>query len=154
VRQRDDGLAAFFAGLREQRRLEETGLSYDEALAERQRIGDERVMAAVAKRRAEVRGFMREAHGIEMRAPRIDVALRARIGAAIPRQGTSRERRPASRRTRSASTSRDGPSSEPPLGRPLTAAERRYLKTKIDARRREVLAARPEVTLFDEEAAA
>ena len=69
--------------------------------------------------------------------------------------------RRVSRRTVRSGSSRDGPSSEPSephLDRPLTAAERRYLKQEVDRRRREILAARPEVTprdlaLFDEERA-
>jgi hypothetical protein len=68
------------------------------------------------------------------------------------RRGESRERRAQSpRRTVRAGSSRDGPGlggdSEPPLDRPLTAAEPRYLKQEVDRRRREILAARPEVTL-------
>jgi hypothetical protein len=70
--------------------------------------------------------------------------------------------RRVSRRTVRAGSSRDGPGlggeSEPPLARPLTAAERCYLKQEVDRRRREILAARPEVTprdlaLFNEDRA-
>jgi hypothetical protein len=68
--------------------------------------------------------------------------------------------RRVSRRTVRSGSSRDGPSepSEPHLDRPLTAAERRYLKQEVDRRRREILVARPEVTprdlaLFDEDRA-
>jgi hypothetical protein len=82
-----------------------------------------------------------------------------RQSARAPR--ATRTRR-VSRRTVRSGSSRDGPGlgseSEPPLARPLTAAERRYLKQEVDRRRREILAARPEVTprdlaLFDEDRA-
>src|SRR5919197_1943652 len=71
-----------------------------------------------------------------------DLVLRCRSAS----RGTSRESRSQGRRVarRSGSNSRDGPSeSEPPLAprRRLTAAERQLLKTLIDARRRELLAA-------------
>jgi hypothetical protein len=71
----------------------------------------------------------------------------------VSRRSTSRSRERRQRRASRSSSARSDPS-EPPLDRPLTAAERRYLKTEIDARRREILAARPEVTLFDKEEAA
>jgi hypothetical protein len=71
-----------------------------------------------------------------------DLILRCRSTS----RGTSRESRSQGRRVarRFGSNSRDGPSeSEPPLAprRRLTAAERQLLKTLIDARRRELLAA-------------
>jgi hypothetical protein len=73
------------------------------------------------------------------------------------RRGPSRERRAQSpRRAVRAGSSRDGPGladpDEPPdLDdlRPLTAEVRAYLKAAIDARRREVLAERPEVSPED-----
>jgi hypothetical protein len=94
-------------------------------------------------------------HHFERMKPRI-----VRQSARAPR--SARPRRVSRRATR-AGSSRDGPSepsepSEPHIGRPLTAAERRFLKTEVDRRRREILAARPEVTpeayrLFDEDRA-
>jgi hypothetical protein len=52
--------------------------------------------------------------------------------------------RPRERRARRSGSSRGGPSSEsdpPPPRPPLTRAERDYLRGKIDARRREIVAA-------------
>jgi len=83
--------------------------------------------------------------------------------AAPRRQATTSSRR-RSRTTSRAGSSRDGPglgddSDEPPdleRLRPLTAVARAYLRAQVDLRRREVVAARPEVTpeicrLFDED---
>ncbi len=91
-------------------------------------------------------------HHYERMKPRL-----VRQSARAPRSAKPRR---VSRRAPRAGSSRDGPSepSEPHLDRPLTAAERRYLKQEVDRRRREILAARPEVTprdlaLFDEERA-
>jgi hypothetical protein len=58
----------------------------------------------------------------------------------VDRRSTSRPRERRQRRTARTSGSRGDPSSsEPPLARPLTAAERRYLKCQIDRRRRRQL---------------
>jgi hypothetical protein len=94
-------------------------------------------------------------HHYERMKPRL-----MRQSARAPRSAKPRR---VSRRATRAGSSRDGPSepsepSEPHLDRPLTAAERRYLKQEVDRRRREILAARPEVTprdlaLFDEDRA-
>jgi hypothetical protein len=91
-------------------------------------------------------------HHYERMKPRL-----VRQSGRAPRSAKPRR---VSRLATRAGSSRDGPPkpSEPHLGRPLTAAERRYLKQEVDRRRREILAARPEVTpeayrLFDEDRA-
>jgi hypothetical protein len=85
-----------------------------------------------------------------------------RQSARAPRAARTRR---VSRRTTRACSSRDGPGladpDEPPdldHLRPLTAEVRTYLKAAVDARRREILAACPEVSpevfhLFDEDRA-
>jgi hypothetical protein len=70
------------------------------------------------------------------------------VAAAPRRQATTSRRGRARTARRSGSSSRDGPSgsSEPPLHRrPLTPDERRWLKAKVDARRREVVRATEKV---------
>jgi hypothetical protein len=60
----------------------------------------------------------------------------------VDRRSTSRPRERRQRRTARTSGSRGDPSSsEPPLDRPLTAAERRYIKREVDRRRRAQLVA-------------
>jgi hypothetical protein len=88
-------------------------------------------------------------------------ALAWKVKAVAPRrQATTSRRRPGSRATARAGASRDGPepSDEPPEQlehlRPLTAVARAYLRAQVDLRRREVVAARPEVNLFDEDGTA
>jgi hypothetical protein len=96
------------------RRQAVTGETDEQALAADVKAGDERVKAAVELRRAEARGFLRQAHGIETRPPQLVADLTLGAREAVPRQGTSRESRPQGRRTRStASASRDGPLPQP-----------------------------------------
>jgi hypothetical protein len=66
--------------------------------------------------------------------------LTARSQPRVDRRSTSRPRERRQRRTARTSGSRGDPSSsEPPLARPLTAVERRHLKSEIDRRRRQQL---------------
>jgi hypothetical protein len=117
--------------------------------------------AAKARVRERTHGVIRRSAWREQEAIVTDLRKSLAAVMAPRRQGPSRERRAqAPRRTVRSGSSRDGPSepSEPHLDRPLTAAERRYLKQEVDRRRREILAARPEVTprdlaLFDEDRA-
>jgi hypothetical protein len=73
---------------------------------------------------------------------------------------TPRERRARARRTGSRASPSDpsDPSDEPPPDlehlRPLSSFARAYLRAEVDRRRREAVAARPEVRLFDEDGAA
>jgi hypothetical protein len=137
------------------RRAAKTGQSYDEVLAADVRAGDKRFLAWAARRRRQTRRFQAQSA----------MVARERSCPPVCRSTTrprSREHRPATRR-RGAVGSRDRPrksdDDEPAraLARPpLTRAERAYLKSAVDARRREILAARPEVTpeafrLFDED---
>jgi hypothetical protein len=66
----------------------------------------------------------------------------------VPERSENAER-PRERRARRAGSSRDGPSSSesdpPPAGPRLTRAERAALKDKVDARRRELVAASEKV---------
>jgi hypothetical protein len=79
--------------------------------------------------------------------------VRATSVAAPRRQATTSSRR-RSRTTSRAGSSRDGPglgddSDEPPdleHLRPLTAVARAYLRAEVDRRRREVVAAQPEIS--------
>jgi hypothetical protein len=90
------------------------------------------------------------------------VAWKARSNA--PRRAATSSRSRQGRRARRVVASRDGPSSEPPDEpppdlehlRPLTAVGRAYLRAEVDRRRREVVAAHPEISpevfhLFDED---
>jgi hypothetical protein len=105
-----------------------TGESDEQALAADVKAGDERVKAAVELRRAEVRGFLRQAHGIETRPPQIVVDLTLRAREAVPRQGTTRESRPQGRRTRStAAVGRDGPLPQAEDDPDLTPLQRGFL---------------------------
>src|SRR5437588_8611930 len=109
--------------------------------------------AARAEVRERTHAVIRRSAWREQEAMLTDLRKSRAAVMAPQRRGPSRERRAQSpRRTVRAGSSRDGPSSEPSephIDRPLTAAERRYLKKEVDRRRREVLAARPEVTPRD-----
>jgi hypothetical protein len=84
------------------------------------------------------------------------------VGVVIPRRkAATSPRRRRSRATARAGSSRDGPGlgdpDEPPdleHLRPLGAVARAYLRAEVDRRRREAVAARREVRLFDEDGAA
>ena len=101
--------------------------------------------AARAEVRERTHAVIRRSAWREQEAMLTDLRKSRAAVMAPQRRGPSRERRAQSpRRTVRAGSSRDGPSSEPsepPLDRPLTAAERRYLKLAIDARRRDIISA-------------
>jgi hypothetical protein len=73
--------------------------------------------------------------------------VKPRIHAPERREPVAQAARPRERRVRRShgSASRGDPSEPPPARPPLTAAERNYLRARIDARRREVVRATDKV---------
>jgi hypothetical protein len=131
-------------------------LTGNETLEEELRIRSEAIREAAAYTRAiSLRRTIRERHHAAESLSRADTRQPRREN----RSAGPVSRRRARPRARSPGRLADDDPHEPDLlDRPLKAAERRWLKQEVDRRRREVLAARPEVTprdlaLFDEDRA-